>query len=127
MARPLTPTSIMELKNAFKKNPQRKRESAPEPRAVFIPDPPKHLTDTQRNTWCEIVKIVPEGVLADADAIHVELCACLLSEFRVSKGTMDTTRITRLEALLGKLGLNPSARAGMSIKGPRKRNKYDDV
>ena len=123
MARPKTATKILELRGAFKANPQRKPESEPVPNAPFDVSPPKHLTAFQRKTWREIVKRVPAGVLHDADIFQVEMAACLLAEFRESQGGIDTARITRLEAVLGKLGLNPSARAGMSIEKPKK-NKY---
>ncbi len=126
MARPKTPTRILTLKGTFKKNPSRARFNEPEPNAEFDPAPPKHLTARQKKTWQEIVKAVPAGVLSDADQFHVEIVSCLLAEFRELKGVMDSARITRLAMELGKLGLNPSARAGMSIPEPRKPNPFDD-
>ncbi len=125
MARPTTPSRILELKGAYKAHPERKPKGEPVPNDPFPKSPPRHLTAKQKKTWHEIVGITPAGVLSDADVVHVEIVACLLAEYREIEGAMDTSRITRLESLMGKLGLNPSARAGMSIEKPRK-NKYAD-
>lgn len=59
---------------------------------------------------------VPAGVLTASDSVQVEIAACLLSEFREKKGAMEISRVTRLCAELGKLGLNPSGRAGLQIE-----------
>jgi hypothetical protein len=64
-------------------------------------------------------------VLTDADAIHVEIVVCLLAEFREVAGKLDTTRITRLTSEMGKLGLNPSGRASLTVEKPS-TNKYAD-
>lgn len=125
MARPRTASKILELKGAFKKHPDRKRTSEPVPNGEIDKTPPRHLTPGQKKCWREIVGIVPAGVLSDADKIHVEVVACLLAEYRAEKGLMTTARITRLTSEMGKLGLNPSARAGLSVERPKK-NKYTD-
>ena len=125
MARPRTPTNIIDLKGAFKVNPERKRPAEPAPNAPFDLKPPAYLLACQKKTWREVVKRVPAGVLGDADRMHVEIVACLLADFRSLQGAMDTTRIGRLTQEMGKLGLNPSARASLVVDKP-KANKYAD-
>lgn len=125
MARPRTPTKILELKGAFKTHPERKRKTEPEPNGKFSPRVPGYLTGAQKKTWREIVKLVPAGVLADADKIHVEVVACLLAEFRLAPDEMETARLGRMTQEMGKLGLNPSARASLVVEKP-KSNKYAD-
>ena len=123
MGRPKTPTNVLELRGAFKKDPQRKRDLEPEGNSSFSKEPPKHLSASQKKIWKEIILLIPAGVLTGSDLIHVEIVTCLLTEFRESNGSIDTARITRLTSEMGKLGLNPSARAGLSVDKP-KTNKY---
>jgi phage terminase small subunit len=125
MARPRTPTNILDLKGAFKTHPERKRKSEPKGNGDFNTAPPKHLNLKQKKTWKEVIALVPAGVLTGSDLIHVEIVACLLAEFRELKGMLETSRITRLTSEMGKIGLNPSARASLSVDTP-KTNKYAD-
>ncbi|MCP4139077.1 MAG: P27 family phage terminase small subunit [Chloroflexi bacterium] len=124
MSRPRTPSKILELKGAFKTNPERARKNEPVPNAAFPKSPPKHLTAIEKKTWIEIVKHVPAGVLSDADVFQVEALSRLLALFRETEAP-PMTMYQRLEAALGKLGLNPSSRAGLSVEKPVK-NKYAD-
>jgi phage terminase small subunit len=123
MARPKTATNILELKGAFKTHPERKRKNEPAGSPIVSATAPAHLSDGQSAAWAEIVAVVPAGVLTGSDSIHLEIVACLLAEFRAEHGLLDTARITRLTSEMGKLGLNPSARAGLSVEKP-KVNKY---
>lgn len=120
-----TPTKILELKGAFKKNPNRKREGEPIVDVKFESEPPVYFSDEQKECWHELVGLVPAGVLTGADKIQVEITACLLAEFRGMKGGVATDRITRLCTEMGKLGLNPSARASLSVEKP-KGNKFSE-
>ncbi len=122
MARPRIPSKIQELKGAFKKDPQRARKSEPVPNAAFPKDPPNHLTDKEKDTWIEVSSRVPSGVLSDADVFQVEALSRLLALFRETEEP-SMAMYQRLESALGKLGLNPSARAGLSVEKPVK-NKY---
>jgi phage terminase small subunit len=128
MARPRTATQILELKGAFKKHPERKRDRANEPKHSdpFPKQAPKYLTDEQKKTWRQLVKQVPAGVLSGADITAVELPAILLAEFRTNPLDMPTSRIALMSTLLGKLGLNPSDRTKLSIPAPKKRNQFED-
>lgn len=126
MARPRTPTKVLELRGAFKKDPQRKRPNEPEVDTKTVnKKPPSRLTADQKKTWREIVKVIPAGVLSTADLVQVEIVVCLLTEFRQAGGAMSTSRIGRLTSEMGKLGLNPSARASLTVEKP-KGNKFND-
>lgn len=126
MARPRKPTRVLELNAAFTKNPKRMRTREPQPNLEFNPASPDHLSEQQKKCWKEIVEIVPHGVLGNADGICVEIVACLLSEFRDDPVAMPASRLTRLSTELGKLGLNPAARASLSIPQPKRKNPFDD-
>lgn len=124
--RPRTPTNVLDAKGAFKKNPQRKRDNEPTVDSPFPRKPPARLNENQKEAWTEVVNLVPDGVLTAADVLHVEIVACLLSQFWESEGYMPTDRITRLTSEMGKLGLNPSARASLVVAKP-KTNDFDDI
>ncbi len=113
MARPRKPTKILEAKGAFKANPQRSRPKEPEGNGSFPTKPPKHLTLPCVDSWIELVGMIPPGVLTGSDTIIVEICATLLTEFRL--GGMPTPRLGRLTTELGKIGLDPSGRAKLIV------------
>lgn len=124
MARPRTATNILDARGAFKKNPNRARPNEPKVEAKFRKSPPKRLTEDQRQAWRELVKAVPAGVLTAADHLVMEIAACLLAEFWACPAEMDTTRITRLHAIMARFGLDPSGRASLTIEKP-KDNPFD--
>ena len=72
------------------------------------------------------MRIVPPGVLWNADEIMLELASCLLAEFIADPVGMATPRIARLERQLGKLGLSPQDRMNLEIPEPESPNKFDD-
>ncbi|HEY7821935.1 MAG TPA: hypothetical protein VIG24_03835, partial [Acidimicrobiia bacterium] len=80
--------------------------------------PPRYLTKDQKACWKEILKLAPEGVLTAADAIAVEIVACLLAEYRDDPILMPAARITRLTTEMKTLGLNPSGRASLVVPKP---------
>ena len=128
MARPRTATNILEAKGAFKHNPARgkERENEPTVDVEFPKAPPKHLTTKQKGCWREVVSITPAGVLTGADILIVEVIAVLLAEFRDDAAEFKTARLTRLTSEMGKIGLTPSSRAGLTVQKP-KVNKFDNV
>lgn len=126
MARPRTATKILEFKGSFKKHPERARKAEPKSKGAFPKSVPKHLTDSQKKYWREMVKKVPAGVLTISDVFTVELVVILWDEFRTNPATMPTSRITRLTTEMGKLGLSPSDRAKLTVD-QGKTNDFDDV
>ena len=114
MSRPRTPTKVLEARGSFKRHPERKRHGEPEVTEA-LGKCPKGFMEDQEGAWCDIVNTAPEGVLTSADSILVEVAALLLAEFRESPVDFPAAKLTRLEAILGKFGLNPSERSRMSI------------
>lgn len=121
-----TATQLLELRGAFKQNPQRRRPHEPTPSKAFRRTAPRHLTAEQRRCWKEIVDQTPAGVLTGSDALLVELTALLLAELRADFAAMPTTRVTQLRLNLGLLGMTPSGRASLTVEKP-KRSDFDDV
>lgn len=126
MSRNRTPTNILELRGAFKKDPQRARKEEPKPEGQFKKTPPRHLNPEQKKTWKELTRLVAPGVLTSSDPLTVELAVVCLVKFRaMSNGgeKWDNAVLTRLSTELDKLGLSPAGRAKLTV--PQKKiNKY---
>lgn len=114
MARPRTPTNVLELKGAFKKNPQRARQDAES--VGPLSSAPPHLAGAELDAWNEIAQYAPPGVLTDSDRIALEVAANLLAQFRNDPVEFPSTKLVRLEALLGKFGMTPADRAKVGGK-----------
>jgi phage terminase small subunit len=121
MARPRTPTQILELKGAFKKNPQRKRDAEPVPTGP-VGDPPVHFDETHIAAWHELVAMIPSGVLTNADRLIVELTCTLI----VSVRTLHTERGDKalLKSCLATLGMTPADRSKISV--PKQAEEQDE-
>lgn len=124
MARPRTPTSVLDARGAFKRNPQRRRDGEPVVRES-IGSPPEELTDAELRWWREITNRAPLGVLTAADWLSVMLAAQLLAEFKADPVAFNSGKMTRLQSLLGTFGMTPSDRARLSIpKAKESDNPY---
>lgn len=122
MARPKTPSNVLALKGAYKKDPQRK----PDPTTEAAPkgdvgSPPEYLESDVKAVWHEIVSLACPGVLGDSDRLTLELAATLMAEFR--RGGRDDngrplftdSRLSRLQAALGSLGMTPADRTKVKV------------
>lgn len=126
MARPRKPTNVLELKGAFKKNPQRARKDAET--VGPLSEPPAHLGGAALHAWNEIAQHAPLDVLTDSDRIALEVAANLLAQFREDPVDFPATKLVRLEALLGKFGMTPADRAKVGSKPERpKGNPFADL
>lgn len=123
MARPRTPTNVLDLRGSFKRHPERKRTGEPKP-AGKIGAAPAGLDAQQKKCWREIVKDCPPNVLTNADRWAVEICAVLMARFRVGEAT--GAEVGHLRALLGQLGMTPSERAKLSIEPPKPKDDWED-
>ena len=125
MARPRTPTKILDARGSFKKDPQRKRDGEPEVREPIgaIPD---YFGESQKAAWTQIVSQAPLGVLTEADTLAVEMAAKLLAEMRTEWDNFTVGKIGRLQALLGQFGMTPSERARLNIAKPKDVNPFDE-
>ena len=124
MAKSRTSTKILELRGAFKKNPQRRR-SEPEVKNQLRKTAPRYLNADQKSAWRKILKIAPPGVLMESDELIVASVACLWAQFTETKGRLDAQLLIRLEIHLGKLGMTPADLSRVSI-GKTKINEFDE-
>ena len=108
MARPRTPTKVLEMRGSYKRNPNRRREepdvSGP------LGDPPAYFSGAELAAWNEIASGAPRDVLTGSDHITVELAARLLADSRVNWVVFTAAKLARLEAMLGKFGMSPADR-----------------
>ena len=147
MARPRTPSKILELKGAFIANPNRRRPAEPQFNSS-IPDPPDHLTEAARVEWARVVSILgPVGVLTAADmAILALYCQAygrwqeaeahlsveglvVVNDGRQTKSPWlriadDAMKAAHRFAV--ELGMTPSSRSRVSVANPPKPpSKWD--
>lgn len=122
MTRPKTPTNILEMKGAFKKNPQRRRTEEPKPEKP-LGNPPCRLSPGVKKIWREIARQCAPGVLTIMDRQAMELASIALDRVRQCVDTYDDegrplitmTDIRTAMTMLGKFGMTPSDRAGLGI------------
>jgi hypothetical protein len=113
-----------EQSGSFDKHPERKAARALEPKPKEpLGGPPlcftaaggaSDYTGSRLITiWNEIVAEAPPGVLTNADRKHVELACRLL--FRIRKDQAKSGDYSRLDVLLGKMGMNPADRSKVNV------------
>lgn len=117
MARPRTPSNVLEMKGAFAKNPQRRREDHPGVGA-FNATPPSHLSQDCVRAWHEVVKRVPPEVLSGTDELAIEIVATLLASWWLTK---DLDVLKELRQWFSKLGMTPVDRT--KIPAPKKNER----
>lgn len=123
MARPRKPTALHVLTGSIDHDPGRFADRAGEPQDDRpLGPPPESLRPAQRAAWMEIDRLAPW--LAQADRIAVEVAATLVARFRIDPGTMPPALYTRLETMLGRLGLTPSDRSKVSAPARGKANRF---
>ena len=126
MARPRTPTAVLDARGSFKKDPQRKRDGEPIVKEPLGPAP-DYLSDSQRVAWNEIVARAPLGVLTQADTHAVEMTAKLIADSRDNWDKFPVSSMGRLQSLLGAFGMTPSERSRLNIGKPKDVNPFDDL
>lgn len=126
MARPRKPTALHALSGAMEHNPARFADRADEPKDDRpLGPPPEFLRPDQRAAWMEIERLAPWVTMADR--VAVEIAASLLAAFRaIGVGQMPPHLLTRLETMLGRLGLTPSDRSKVRVPntGTPTTNKF---
>lgn len=126
MARPRTPTNVLDARGAFRKHPERKRQE-PDTSGP-LGRPPAHVKGEVLKAWKEIVKSAPLEVLTGSDRLALELAANLLAQFRLNPVEFPAARLVRLEALLGKFGMTPADRSKVGGKKEApKGNPFADI
>jgi hypothetical protein len=116
MARPRKPTAALELKGAFKRNPQRKTERKAEPKPDGkIGVAPAAFSADEKKLWDELAGY---GFwLTDADRLMLEIAVKLMVLFRTN--ALDGGGISKLIAALAKLGFSPTDRSKVQAPGAK--------
>jgi hypothetical protein len=112
MGRPRTPSNVLELRGAFKKNPARRRKDA-EGGSPFCQDPPMHMPQGAVPAWNYLVARLPRIALYNSDEIAVELAARQLATYWL---TGDADTLKELRQWLAKLGMFPVDRTKIPAK-----------
>ncbi|WGD55090.1 hypothetical protein QA641_15040 [Bradyrhizobium sp. CB1650] len=112
MARPRTPTALLELRGAFKRNPNRLKARQGEPLVTMpLPDPPDDLKPEVSATWRAMKS---RGYwLTSADRFLVEIAATLAARFKA--GDLNHGHVSVLIGVLGKLGFSPRERGALNL------------
>jgi hypothetical protein len=97
-----TPTAVLELRGAFRRNPNRRRKF--EPRiSTALPEPPPRLPKPVKSAWLEMQG---RGYwLTSADRFLVEIAATLMARYRFEE--IKSGDVSQLIQLLGRLGFAP--------------------
>jgi hypothetical protein len=127
MGRPRTPTKVLQITGAYKAHPERRRNNEPEPSGQIGEAPEHFATQDLRDVWAEFIRITPDGVLTVSDRIHLEVVCQLVIEYRSDPVEFTAAKLTRLESMIGKLGLNPSDRSKVVVPGKPKGNAFNRI
>jgi hypothetical protein len=112
MSRPRIPTAVLELRGAFKRNPNRLKARKHEPLiATALPGPRPSLPRSVRLTWLEIKA---NGFwLTSADRFLVEIAATLMAAYQDDK--LKSGDVSLLIGLLGKIGFSTKERRRLTL------------
>ena len=122
MARPRKPTAVLELTGAFQKDPQRKRPHEPKPTGS-LGEPPVDFDEVLKALWQDLARMVPAGVLTNADRWLVEL-TCRTRQ-QVRKGTALAAERNLLLSCLSRMGLTPANRSKIAV--PQEKQELDEL
>lgn len=112
MARPRTSAKVLELRGAFKENPQRARQDL-EGAGPFNALPPAHLDEKYHASWNYIVERLPKVALSSSEELLVESAARVYARYReIDPSSEEFRRLaSTLMQHLKELGMTVNARA----------------
>jgi hypothetical protein len=112
MGRPRSPTSVLQLRGAFKINPGRFKDRKNEPLVTTaLPEPPRRLPKPVKLAWLEMQSY--GWWLKSADRFLVEIAAVLMARYRIDE--LKSGDVSQLIGLLGKIGFSPNERGRMNF------------
>jgi len=112
MGRTRTPTAVLALRGAFKRNPDRLRARQHEPLVTTaLPDPRPSLPKPVKQAWLEMQ--LRGFWLTSADRFLVEIAATLMTRYRFNEITSGD--VSQLIGLLGKIGFSPKDRGALNL------------
>jgi len=116
MARPRTPTAILNARNAFRKHPERRR--ATESKCTGpLGDPPAALSRHEKAMWHEIAALLTPGVAGKSDRIAFEVLVKIASKVRhrgIGDGGATNGELHALNSLAARFGMTPADRSKIS-------------
>lgn len=121
MARPRTPSNVLELRGSFKKDPQRNRKN--EPKTVGDVGSYSVGPTDQKEIWNELIAACPKNVLTGSDRIALEIAVEYMRQFRLDPVGCTAERVKTLINLLARFGMTPADRAKLSIEDKSKEEK----
>jgi hypothetical protein len=124
VARPRTPSNVLELRGSFDKHPERRREDL-EGVGEFNPHPPPSLHQSIVPFWREVVSQINPIVLTASDYSSIKIMARLAHDFDL---TGDKTIATELRQWFSQYGMTAVGRTKLSP--PKKKgggNKFADT
>jgi len=124
LARPRTPSNLLEFRGSFDKHPERRRQDLPGVGA-FNPLPPKNLQRELVPLWREIVEQINPVVLTGSDYLSIETMAKLLLQYRLSG---DVSIAKELRQWFAQYGLTAVGRTKIAPpKAPGGGNAFADT
>ena len=125
MGRPRTPTNVLEMRNAYKKHPERKAGRKDEPVNLEPIGPcPEYLTEAGKTAWNDIVTTGPW--LKSPDRLAVERTAIVLGQVR-SIDRIDANLERILQTWIRLLGLPATERSKVYAPQSKPANKYEKL
>ena len=113
LARPRTPTAILELRGAFKNHPSRLRDRKLEPLVkTALPEPPRRLPKPVKLMWKEMQSHGGYW-LTSADRFLVEIAATLMARYRGDE--LKSADTSLLIGVLNKIGFSPAERRKLNL------------
>jgi hypothetical protein len=126
MARPRTPTAILEARGAFKNHPNRKRRNEPQT-GMGIGPAPDDMTDAEKAVWDEIVAETAPGLMQSSDRRSLEQLVALVAQFREDRAAFPVTKHSVLLTLWARFGLTPSDRAKIVLSNGEEQSERPKV
>jgi hypothetical protein len=120
MPQPRVPTAVLEMRGSFKRHAERKKKRQYEPVVEEpIGGPPANFTEKELETWNELMRLAPGGVLTSADQWSVEVAVKLMAKVREDRA--NSADIGQLITLLGRFGMTPADRSKVKVSIPVKK------
>lgn len=124
MPKPRTPTRILDIRNAFKKHPERRKLRQNEPTEnAPLGDPPSRLNEVQSRIWREVQSELVDGVALASDRRAFGTLVRLLE--REERGELDKGDLAQMTKLYERFGMTPADRSRVQVaKDPNAKNRF---
>lgn len=122
--RPRTPTNVLALKGAYKKDPARLKDREGEVQNVNpVGDAPDDLTEDEKVCWNTFVKESIPGVLGEADRVAIAQASILLAKCKAREAAITEQNL--LFKFLSQFGMLPADRSKISVPQSKPKNEFD--